>query len=101
MYFHPGFAVRNAWTCLQLARGGAHASASILEGEAGFFPAYARAPLREDIVLFDGGRAELEQGFHKPAPARTFAQSPCQAALPAGTQAAARRHKAERESGGE
>src|SRR3546814_2442293 len=61
MYFHPGFAVRNAWTCLQLARGGAHASASILEGEAGFFQAYARAQLHEDIALFADGRRSEEQ----------------------------------------
>jgi len=96
MYFHPGFAVRNAWTCLQLARGGAQGSASILEGEAGFFQAYARAPLGEDIALFAGGQAEIEQVFHKPAPACNFAQSPCQAALRAVRQAGVRRIEAVR-----
>src|SRR3546814_3450056 len=96
MYFHPGFAVRNAWTCLQLARGGAHASASILEGEAGFFQAYARAQLHEDIALFADGRAEIERVFNKPAPACNFAQSPCQAALRAVRLAGARRIEAVR-----
>jgi len=81
MYFHPGFAVRNALACLDLAGLGARASASILEGEAGFFRAYARAPLARDIALFEGGRAEIAAVFNKPAPACNFAQTPCQAAL--------------------
>jgi len=91
MYFHPGFVVRNAWACLDLARHGAHASASILEGQAGFFQAYARAPMEGDIVLFADGQAEIEQVFNKPAPACNFAQSPCQAALQAARQAGTRR----------
>src|SRR5690606_35952810 len=69
MYFHPGFVARNALACLDLARAGAHASASILEGEAGFFQAYARAPLDRDIALFDGGQAEIDAVFNKPVPA--------------------------------
>lgn len=96
MYFHPGFAVRNAWACLQLARGGAQASASIIEGEAGFFQAYARAPLHTDIVLFADGQTEIEQVFNKPAPACNFAQTPCQAALRAERQAGERRIEAVR-----
>ncbi|ARP95209.1 MmgE/PrpD family protein [Bordetella genomosp. 13] len=81
MYFHPGFVVRNALACLDLARLGAQASASILEGEAGFFQAYARAPLADPIRLFADGKAEIAQVFNKPAPACNFAQTPCQAAL--------------------
>jgi len=81
MYFHPGFAVRNALACLDLARLGAQASDSILEGEAGFFQAYARAPLATPLCLFEGGRAEIAQVFNKPVPACNFAQTPCQAAL--------------------
>ena len=91
MYFHPGFAVRNAWTCLQLAAGGAQASASILEGEAGFFQAYARAPMPAGIALFADGSAEIDHVFNKPAPACNFAQSPCQAALRAAREAGRRR----------
>lgn len=81
MYFHPGFVVRNAMTCLALARQGAQASASILDGEAGFFQAYARAPMSASIELFPQDRAEILEVFNKPAPACNFAQSPCQAAL--------------------
>jgi 2-methylcitrate dehydratase PrpD len=81
MYFHPGFAVKNALACLDLARLGAHASASILEGEAGFFQAYARAPLTQAITLFDGDQPEIMAVFNKAVPACNFAQSPCQAAL--------------------
>lgn len=83
MYFHPGFAVKNALTCLELARCGAVASPSILDGEAGFFQAYARTSLASPIVLFPGGDAEILSVFNKAAPACNFAQSPCQAALEA------------------
>lgn len=83
MYFHPGFVVRNAMTCLALAARGAEGSASILEGEAGIFKAYARAPLVAPIDLFADGRAEIDAVFNKPAPACNFAQTPCQAALQA------------------
>lgn len=81
MYFHPGFVVRNAIACLDLARRGALASDSILEGEAGVFRAYARAPLAAPIELFADGAAEICAVFNKPVPACNFAQSPCQAAL--------------------
>lgn len=81
MYFHPGFVVRNAMTCLELARQGAHASPSILEGQAGLFRAYARAPMPGRITLFPQGEADILEVFNKPAPACNFAQSPCQAAL--------------------
>lgn len=83
MYFHPGFVVRNAMACLDLARQGAQASPSILEGEAGLFQAYARAPIPGPIALFPQGEAEILTVFNKPAPACNFAQSPCQAALKA------------------
>jgi len=81
MYFQPGFAVRNALTCLALARQGALASASILEGEAGFFQAYARRPLAAPIQLFGHGKAQITGVFNKPVPACNFAKTPCQAAL--------------------
>lgn len=81
MYFHPGFAARNALVCVMLAEAGAVASDSILEGEAGLFQAFARRPLAQDITLFPEGAAEILAVFNKPVPACNFAQSPCQAAL--------------------
>src|SRR3977135_212617 len=39
MYFHPGFAARNAIASIELAESGAYASETILEGEAGLFAA--------------------------------------------------------------
>ena len=54
MYFHPGFAARNAVTAVELAVHGAYASESILEGEAGLFAAFRREPLHGDaIALFE------------------------------------------------
>ena len=41
MYFHPGFAARNAIAAIELAEAGARASETILEGEAGLFAAFA------------------------------------------------------------
>lgn len=81
MYFHPGFAARNAVTAVELAAAGAHASADIIEGEAGLIAAFRRKPPRTDIALFADGRAEIMAVFNKPAPACNFAQTPCQAAL--------------------
>jgi 2-methylcitrate dehydratase PrpD len=81
MYFHPGFAARNAVTAVELAEAGAHASADIIEGEAGLIAAFRRKPPRAEIALFRDGRAEILAVFNKPAPACNFAQTPCQAAL--------------------
>ncbi|WP_224404874.1 MmgE/PrpD family protein [Afifella sp. IM 167] len=83
MYFHPGFAARSAVTAIGLARAGALASPSILEGEAGLFAAFRRAPMEGAITLFPEGESEIEAVFNKPVPACNFAQSPCQAALAA------------------
>jgi 2-methylcitrate dehydratase PrpD len=81
MYFHPGFAARNAVTAVELAEAGAHASDDIVEGEAGLIAAFRRKPARHDIALFADGRAEILSVFNKPAPACNYAQTPCQAAL--------------------
>lgn len=84
MYFHPGFALRNAWQCLMLARAGAHASGSVLEGDSGFFHAYAKQTAPTSLSLFkQAGQEEILQVFHKVVPACNFAQTPCQAALQA------------------
>ncbi len=77
MFFHPGFAARNAVTSVLLARAGARASESALDGRAGFYAAYGRGP---DATLELGGDWEILAVYHKPAPACNFAQTPAQAA---------------------
>lgn len=81
MYFHPGFAVRNGILAFDLARSGAVASSSILEGEAGLFAAYGRRSLDRPIRAFSGNSPEIMAVFNKEVPACNFAQTPCQAAL--------------------
>jgi 2-methylcitrate dehydratase PrpD len=81
MYFHPGFAARNAVSAVELAEAGALASETIFEGEAGLFAAFARRRPDTSIELFEGGRFEILEVFNKPVPACNFAQTPCQAAL--------------------
>jgi 2-methylcitrate dehydratase PrpD len=78
MFFHPGFAARNAVTALLLARAGAEASESALDGRAGLFAAFGGAP-RTTLAL--GGEWEILAAYHKPAPACNYAQTPAQAAL--------------------
>lgn len=82
MYFHAGFAARNGMAAALLAREGAFAAPTILEGEAGLFRAIARREPPADIPLYDGG-FEILSVFHKQAPACNYAQTPCQAALEA------------------
>src|SRR5882757_835572 len=81
MYFHPGFAARNAITAIELAEAGAYASETILEGEAGLFAAYRREPTPAAIQLFAGREPEIMAVYNKPAPACNFAQTAAQAAL--------------------
>lgn len=83
MYFHPGFASRNALTALRLARLGAHGSASAVDGVAGLFAAFGRQKAPSQIVLYPEGECEIMAVFNKEVPACNFAQSPCQAALAA------------------
>jgi 2-methylcitrate dehydratase PrpD len=80
MYFHPGFAARNAIAAIELAEAGAYASETIIEGEAGLFAAYRRAPAPAAITLFDG-QPEILAVYNKPVPACNFAQTAAQAAL--------------------
>jgi 2-methylcitrate dehydratase PrpD len=80
MYFHPGFAARNAIAAIELAEAGACASETILEGEAGLFAAYRRQPAPAGIPMF-AGRPEIMAVYNKPAPACNFAQTAAQAAL--------------------
>ncbi|WP_186417352.1 MmgE/PrpD family protein [Bosea sp. CS1GBMeth4] len=81
MYFHPGLAARSAVTAVELAAAGAHASETILEGEAGLFAAFRRGPPRAPLALFGDGEAEILAVYNKPVPACNFAQTACQAAL--------------------
>ena len=81
MYFHPGFAARNAIAAIELAEAGAFASETILEGEAGLFAAFRRQPLPPRSRLFAGDQPEIMAVYNKPAPACNFAQTAAQAAL--------------------
>ncbi|MDQ7249731.1 MmgE/PrpD family protein [Dongia sedimenti] len=82
MFFHPGFAARNALTAIELAELGAQASDGALDGPAGLLTAYLGGRTIPDITLFDGA-PELLSVYNKPVPACNFAQTPCQAALSA------------------
>jgi 2-methylcitrate dehydratase PrpD len=81
MYFHPGAAARSAITAIALAEAGAYGSELILEGEAGLFAAFRRAPPPLTITLFPDGAEEVLAVYNKPVPACNFAQTACQAAL--------------------
>ena len=81
MFFHPGFAARNALTAVELAAAGADAAVDALDGEAGLFAAFRPGSPAPDIQLFTGAGPELLEVYNKPVPACNFAQTPCQAAL--------------------
>lgn len=88
MFFHPGFAARNAVTVVLLAKADAQASEDILEGEAGLFAAFKRASA-PPISLFTGA-PEILEVYNKPAPACNFAQTACQAAIAVAREAGAK-----------
>jgi len=79
MFFHPGFAARNAIAAITLAQAGAYGSAGALDGPAGLFAA-AGSPAPHEIALFPGGKAEVQTVFRKALPLCNFAQTPAQAA---------------------
>lgn len=80
MYFHPGFAARSGLTAALLARAGAYASPTALDGEAGLFASLGRRDAAAALRLF-GGAPEILAVYHKPVPACNFAQTASQAAL--------------------
>jgi 2-methylcitrate dehydratase PrpD len=80
MFFHAGFAARNAVTAAWLAESGAFASPSALDGEAGLFAALKKRSAASRVELFRGA-PEMLSVYHKPVPACNFAQTACQAAL--------------------
>jgi 2-methylcitrate dehydratase PrpD len=81
MFFHPGFAARNAVTAVELAELGALASETALEGRSGLFAALHRSERVSKVTPFSGGAFEIMSVYHKPAPACNYAQTACQAAL--------------------
>ncbi|MBZ5633070.1 MAG: MmgE/PrpD family protein [Acidobacteriia bacterium] len=83
MFFHAGFAARNAVTAVELAELGAFASETALDGAAGLFAAVRRTHRITAVTPF-AGNLEIFSVYHKPAPACNYAQTACQAALAIG-----------------
>ena len=81
MFFHPGFAARNAVTAVQLASLGARASESALDGRAGLFAGLNKADRIAQVAPFWAAALEILSVYYKPAPACNYAQTACQAAL--------------------
>jgi 2-methylcitrate dehydratase PrpD len=81
MFFHPGFAARNAVTAVELAALGARASESALDGRAGLFAGLNKSDCISRVAPFSGGPLEILSVYYKPAPACNYAQTACQAAL--------------------
>ncbi len=81
MFFHPGFAARNALTAIRLAQAGAFGSPEILEGPAGLFATVARRAMPGPVTLFPDGNADILSVYHKRAPVCHFAQTASQAAM--------------------
>lgn len=79
MFFQAGVAARNAVLAVRLAAGGAFASPSALDGEAGLFAAFGKRG-HATMTLF-GAEPEILSVYHKPVPACNFAQTVSQAAL--------------------
>lgn len=81
MFFHPGFAARNAITAVQLALLGARASESALDGRAGLFAGLNKTDRIARVAPFSGAPFEILSVYYKPAPACNYAQTATQAAL--------------------
>ena len=81
MFFHAGFAARNAVTSVELAELGASASETALDGPAGLFAALRQTDRISCVAPFSGKPLEIFSVYHKPAPACNYAQTACQAAL--------------------
>ncbi len=81
MFFHPGFAARNAVTAVELASLGARASEGALDGRAGLFAGLNKSDCIARVAPFSGEAFEILSVYYKPAPACNYAQTACQAAL--------------------
>ncbi len=86
MFFHPGFAARNAVTAVELAALGARASESALDGRAGLFAGLNRTDCIARVAPFSNEAFEIMSVYYKPAPACNYAQTATQAALAVGMQ---------------
>jgi 2-methylcitrate dehydratase PrpD len=81
MFFHVGFAARNAVTAVELAEVCAYASETALDGAAGLFAALGKRGGVSDVRAFAAGQPlEILSVYHKPAPACNYAQTACQVA---------------------
>jgi 2-methylcitrate dehydratase PrpD len=80
MFFHVGFAARNAVLAAQLAQAGARCSETSLDGVSGLFRALHSQDRASMVKPFDSGY-EILAVFHKAAPACNYAQTAAQAAL--------------------
>ena len=56
MFFHVGFAARNAVTSVELAELGAYASETALDGEAGLFAALGKRERVSEVKAFAAGQ---------------------------------------------
>lgn len=81
VFFHAGFAARNAVTAVLLARAGAFASPTAIDGRAGLFAAFDRRDKADQIAPLSEEQYEIMSVYWKPAPACNYVQTPCQAAL--------------------
>ena len=81
MYFHPGFAARNAITSILLAKLGARCSETAIDGPGGLLSGYRAAPASKHWLEDFGGADEILEVYHKPVPACNYAQTPAQAAI--------------------
>ncbi|MEP7352182.1 MAG: MmgE/PrpD family protein [Acidobacteriota bacterium] len=85
MFFHVGFAARNAVMSAQLAQAGAKCSETSLDGTAGLFRALRSQERVGDVKPFASGH-EILSVFHKSAPACNYAQTAASAALQLSTE---------------
>ena len=78
MFFHVGFAARNALLALRLVNEEPNISATAIDGPAGLFAAFDKA----HVEARDAPTShEIRSVFFKEVPACNFAQTPAQAAL--------------------
>jgi 2-methylcitrate dehydratase PrpD len=79
MFFHPGFAARNAVTAVELAALGTRASETALDGPSGLFACFGKRDRIAAVAPFSGA-PEILSVYYKPAPACNYAQTACQVA---------------------
>ena len=75
MFFHPGFAARNAVTAVELASLGARASESALDGRAGLFAGLNKTDRIGAVAALLRRAFEILSVYYKPAPACNYAQT--------------------------